>query len=102
MPRAKNPRNGSSRTKEVTADTNVATMPEVTEPTAATRPGNGETTAAPESRKHVAPTPINVEDEIRRRAYELFEQRGYSNGSEYEDWLKAEREVLARYRQQTA
>ena len=46
--------------------------------------------------------PINLEDEIRRRAYELFEERGRIPGDEHEDWLRAEREVLARYRQQSA
>jgi len=46
--------------------------------------------------------PINLEDEIRRRAYELYQQRGASGGSEAEDWLNAEREVRQRYRQQSA
>ncbi len=46
--------------------------------------------------------PINLEDEIRRRAYELAERRGFQGGSETEDWLAAEREVLQRYRQQSA
>jgi len=46
--------------------------------------------------------PINLDDEIRRRAYELAEQRGFSGGHETEDWLSAEREVLQRYRQQSA
>lgn len=112
MARAKSPRNGGTRTKQATPETNVATMPEVTEnnvatmpevtePTETKRPTNGEAPAA-DTRKHVSPIPINVEDEIRRRAYEIFEQRGYSHGSDYEDWLAAEREVLARYRQQTA
>jgi Protein of unknown function (DUF2934) len=44
--------------------------------------------------------PINLEDEIRRRAYELYKQRGTGTGSEAEDWLNAEREVRQRYRQQ--
>ncbi len=44
--------------------------------------------------------PINVEDEIRRRAYELYKQRGTATGSAAEDWLAAEREVRQRYRQQ--
>jgi hypothetical protein len=45
------------------------------------------------------PTPINLEDEIRRRAYELYQQRGTASGSEAEDWLTAEREVKQRYLQ---
>jgi Protein of unknown function (DUF2934) len=53
-----------------------------------------------DSRSNVVP--INLEDEIRRRAYELAEQRGFSAGHETEDWLTAESEVLQRYRQQTA
>lgn len=53
-----------------------------------------------ESRKNVVP--INLEDEIRRRAYEIYEQRGAGSGSEAEDWLTAEREVRQRYRQQSA
>jgi hypothetical protein len=46
--------------------------------------------------------PINIEDEIRRRAYELYEQRGFIGGHEKDDWLLAEEEVMQRYRQQTA
>jgi hypothetical protein len=47
-------------------------------------------------------TAANLEDEIRRRAYELYLQRGNAPGSEAEDWLAAEREVRQRYRQQSA
>jgi hypothetical protein len=43
--------------------------------------------------------PINLEEEIRRRAYELSAERGFSSGSETEDWLRAEREVMQRYNQ---
>jgi DUF2934 family protein len=50
-----------------------------------------------ESRRLV---PINLEDEIRRRAYELYQQRGAGSGHEAQDWLIAEREVQQRYHQQ--
>jgi Protein of unknown function (DUF2934) len=53
-----------------------------------------------EPRKNVFP--INLEDEIRRRAYELYQQRGAGSGSEAEDWLAAESEVMQRYHQQSA
>lgn len=53
-----------------------------------------------ETRKNLVP--INLEDEIRRRAYELYEQRGSGTGNEAEDWLTAEREVRQRYSQQSA
>jgi hypothetical protein len=39
-----------------------------------------------------AETP-NIEEEIRRRAYELFEARGGEDGHELEDWLRAEEEI---------
>lgn len=38
----------------------------------------------------------NLEEEIRRRAYELYELRGREDGFAEEDWTRAEREVLAR------
>ena len=31
-------------------------------------------------------------DEIARRAYQLFEERGREPGREWEDWFRAERE----------
>jgi hypothetical protein len=39
-----------------------------------------------------------IEEEIRIRAYELFEQRGRLEGFHHEDWARAEAEILARYR----
>ncbi|HUM03892.1 MAG TPA: DUF2934 domain-containing protein [Terriglobales bacterium] len=39
---------------------------------------------------------VDLEDEIRRRAYEIYLQRGSNPGSENEDWLIAEREVRSR------
>ena len=39
-----------------------------------------------------------IEEEIRIRAYELFEQRGRHEGFHDEDWAQAEAEVLAKYR----
>jgi len=35
-----------------------------------------------------------LDEKIRRRAYELYEQRGRADGSELEDWVQAEAEVL--------
>ena len=32
-------------------------------------------------------------DDIARRAYELFEARGFSHGNDVEDWLAAERDL---------
>jgi hypothetical protein len=38
--------------------------------------------------------PPRIEDEIRKRAYELFEARGREEGRELEDWLRAEEEII--------
>jgi len=35
----------------------------------------------------------DLQEEIRRRAYELYEQRGKDDGHDLEDWLRAESEV---------
>lgn len=39
-----------------------------------------------------------IQEEIRIRAYELFEQRGRLEGFHDEDWARAEAEILAKYR----
>ena len=38
----------------------------------------------------------NTEEEIRRRAYELYLSRGGANGDDVSDWLEAERLVRSR------
>lgn len=62
--------------------------------------------AAPEVRKNTKPfnlVPVNLEEEIRRRAYELYLQRRATagnenvNGDQNQDWLIAEREIRTRY-----
>lgn len=40
---------------------------------------------------------FDIQAEIRKRAYELFVERGSVSGNEHEDWLRAEREVMSRY-----
>ena len=36
---------------------------------------------------------LPLEERIRRRAYELYVQRGNESGSELDDWLQAEGEI---------
>jgi DUF2934 family protein len=36
---------------------------------------------------------IPMEQEIRQRAYELYEQRGRTDGHDMEDWFQADREM---------
>ena len=42
-------------------------------------------------------TVVNLEEEIRFRAYELYLERGGQNGDAYGDWCKAVLEICARY-----
>ncbi len=37
--------------------------------------------------------PQDIEEEIRRRAYQLYELRGREDGHDLDDWLRAEDEV---------
>jgi hypothetical protein len=85
MARAKTPRNGNPSSKH------VISMPEAT--------------SAPSVRKNAGsaiPTPIDLEVQIRQRAYEIWEERGRVEGHEHEDWAQAEREVHARHEHQFA
>jgi len=57
-------------------------------------------TDVPKNGKPANVVPINLEDQIRRRAYELYLQRrataGSDSGNENQDWLMAEREIRSR------
>ena len=43
-----------------------------------------------------------IDEQIRSRAYQLYEQRGSSSGCELQDWLQAESEILEINRQPLA
>lgn len=53
-------------------------------------PKNAPTLASSELPKN-----INVDEQISRRAYELYETRGREDGQDLEDWLRAEQEITA-------
>jgi len=36
-------------------------------------------------------------EEVKKRAYQIFQQRGSAHGSDFEDWLKAEKEIKQKY-----
>jgi len=96
--------------KEQTGTSNPVSVPDVQAVAAETAPAEikpePKITPEPKKKLEVVKTeprrvvPINLEDEIRRRAYELYQQRGAAPGSEAEDWLTAEREVRQRYQKQ--
>jgi len=68
---------------------------------AAVQPTNGQ--AAPEAVQNMAAVDValgqslNLDEEIRRRAYELYLERNGGAGDPDADWLIAEREVRSRY-----
>jgi hypothetical protein len=43
-----------------------------------------------------------LHERIARKAYELYEQRGWQHGHDLEDWLEAERMILAEMKAQIA
>jgi hypothetical protein len=45
----------------------------------------------------VRPSGQELQERIRARAYELFEQRGRQEGFHDEDWARAEAEVLSEF-----
>jgi DUF2934 family protein len=52
----------------------------------------------PDSRNKPVATvdPPKIEEEIRKRAYELFEARGREEGHDLDDWFRAEKELTCR------
>ena len=44
----------------------------------------------------ITETPKNIEERIRRRAYELYVVRGREDGHDLEDWLRAESEITGK------
>lgn len=94
MAKPKNPRNSTLNQNRGTHETPVtrAAQPE-------TKPEIREIKRVLlEARKNLLP--INLDEEIRRRAYELWEQHGHESGHEDEHWLLAETEIRSRYRDQ--
>ena len=45
---------------------------------------------------------LSLEEQIQRRAYELYVERGNQSGSEIDDWLQAEEEILESQEQELA
>ncbi len=45
---------------------------------------------------HTTITEENREEQIRARAYELYEARGREDGHDQEDWLRAEAEITGK------
>ena len=69
---------------------------------------NGQSTSQPEVKKASTINPDSaanqalLEEQIRFRAYQLFEQRGKTHGHAHEDWVRAEAELRSRQSNRTA
>jgi hypothetical protein len=48
---------------------------------------------APARAKEASIETLPLEEQIQRRAYELYVERGNESGSELDDWLQAEEEI---------
>lgn len=81
MPKAKAPRATSTTTKP------VITMPE---------PG----TVSIPRKSFASVQPVDLQTQIRERAYALYQERGCTPGRENDDWFRAEQEILAHQTQQ--
>ena len=53
----------------------------------------GDPVPAPAHAKEAPFEALPLEERIRRRAYELYVQKGSQSGSELDDWLQAEEEI---------
>ena len=64
-------------------------------PDAPARPRARKTKAAPAAESAHSSAEPSV-DEIRRRAYERYQQRGGNHGRHFDDWVEAERELRSK------
>lgn len=67
--------------------------------TSSSKPAQKKVATAPETAVAAAPAPRGpTQEQIARRAYELWLQHGQQHGREAEDWAQAERDLqLGRY-----
>jgi hypothetical protein len=92
-----------SEGKNVTAEGNVTPIsatpvsvnPSSVKPSSVKPSSQGNGNMA-ENKKYAHLEP-GIQEEIRQRAYELYEERGRQDGFHVEDWSRAETEVLSRF-----
>ncbi len=96
MPRKSN---GSTliRSKKITPSTESAAVQPTPVQSAPEVIKNAVATVVAASKISVNATQASLDEEIRRRAYELYLQRNGKAGDPNRDWIVAEREVRARH-----
>jgi hypothetical protein len=85
-----------SQGKNVTPESNLT--PISVTPISVTPSSHGNGNMA-ENKKYAHLEP-GIQEEIRQRAYELYEERGRQDGLHDEDWSRAETEVLSRFQRE--
>ena len=85
-----------SQGKNATPESNVT--PISVTPISVTPSSHGNGNMA-ENKKYAHLEP-GIQEEIRQRAYELYEERGRQDGFHDEDWSRAETEVLSRFQRE--
>ena len=82
MAKAKTPRSGTSNGKAAPAgaEISIATQPK---------------TKSQDIPASFIATQIDLEAQIRQRAYQLYTERGCTPGQENDDWFRAEQEIRA-------
>jgi hypothetical protein len=70
-------------------------MPRAKNPSTTLKPRTARSKGATNGNGHAA-APFDLESEIRVRAYQIYEERGFTSGDERQDWLRAEEEVKAK------
>ena len=76
--------------KETTKKTTTRSKTTGSRTSASTKKSNG-------TKKVTLVSPVEIDQKIRSKAYELYLKRGAYHGNDMEDWFKAEKEVKKEY-----
>lgn len=102
MPKAKSPSKNATNTNG-DARTNGSAGMTKKQPTSALQASSARESSAangnvplPSPATETSIYPSVSEEQVRRRAYELYTQRGGDHGRHVEDWFRAEAELLGR------
>ena len=102
MPRAKKATPAPDKATDATVS--VVTGAKRAAPAAKTSdaPAKPVSSVNPEPTNGGVKTNGDLEAAIRARAYQIYEERGRTDGLAQEDWMRAEREVLSHHGKRTA